>query len=35
LFFYKVAAVMPLPMAVLVWGMAVATALGFYVFFIH
>jgi hypothetical protein len=35
MFAYKVAAVMPLPVAVLVWAMTGATAFGFYAFFIH
>ncbi|CAD6247583.1 unnamed protein product [Miscanthus lutarioriparius] len=34
MFAYKVAAVLPLPVAVLVWAMSGATALGFYAFFV-
>ena len=35
-FSYKVAAIMPLPVQVLVWAMAAATVLGgFYAFFLH
>lgn len=36
MFSYKVAALMPLPVAVIVWAMASATILGgFYAFFVH
>ncbi|XP_039843781.1 uncharacterized protein LOC120703693 [Panicum virgatum] len=35
-FSYKVAAIMPVPVQILVWGMAAATVLGgFYAFFLH
>lgn len=35
-FSYKVAAIMPVPVQILVWGMAGATILGgFYAFFLH
>lgn len=35
-FSYKVAAIMPVPVQILVWGMAAATVMGgFYAFFLH